>query len=235
MADPGAVRRKADRSRARRAAGAALVVWLVLLAGCGDASTRRTRSVDGTQVREQAATPLPRASGARATSPEGVTAAIPTPGFPGPVGTGFGSVWVAGHRNGALHRIDPRTNEVVATVEVPDTLCGDLAFGGGSVWAMNCGQGGVSWIYRIDPRSNRVAGRQPGISPVIAAGSLWVVDDEAGAVVRIDLRTGREQARIRRLGIDADQPFFLTVPARARCGCTPRPARSPASARRPTA
>jgi hypothetical protein len=107
-----------------------------------------------------------------------------------------------------LHRIDPRTNGVVATVEVPDTLCGELAFGGGAVWAMNCGQGGVSWVYRIDLRSNRVTRRQRGVAPVFAADSLWLVDDEAGAVVRIDPRTGRELARIRRLGIDASQPSF---------------------------
>ena len=161
-------------------------------------------------MRDQAVTPAPRASRAPARSPKDVTAAVPTPGFPGPVGTGFGSVWVAGHRNGALHRVDPRTEEVVATLEVPDTLCGELAFGGGSVWAMNCGQGGVSWIYRIDPLANRVAGRQRGVSPVIAAGSLWLVDDEAGAVVRIDPRSGRRLARVRRLGIDAEAPFYLT-------------------------
>ena len=140
----------------------------MLLAGCGSGSTEGTRTPVETPAPEQAATPVPAASGVAPPAPEGVSAAVGTPGFPGPLGTGFGSVWVAGHRNGALHRIDPRTNEVVATVEVPDTLCGDLAFGGGAVWAANCGQGGVSWIYRIDPRSNRVTGRQPGMAPVMA-------------------------------------------------------------------
>ena len=192
------------------AAGALLGVGLMLLAGCGDGSTEGTRTRVETPASEQAAAPVTAASGVTPPTPEGVSAAVGTPGFPGPVGAGFGSVWVAGHRNGALHRIDPRTNEVVATVEVPDTLCGELAFGGGVVWAANCGQGGVSWIYRIDPRSNRVTGRQPGTAPLVAEGSLWVVDDEAGAVVRTDPRTGREQARIRRLGIDGDQPFYLT-------------------------
>ena len=210
MLDPGAVWRRANRSRATCAVGALLGVGLMLLAGCGDGSTGGTRTREGTPVSEQATTRSPAAGGVSPKAPNGVTAAVRTPGFPGPLGTGFGSVWVAGHRNGAVHRVDPRTNEVVATIEVPDTLCGELAFGGGAVWAMNCGQGGVSWVYRIDPRSNRVTGRQRGVAPVVAARSLWLVDDKAGEVVRIDLRTGRELARIRRLGIDSGQPFFLT-------------------------
>lgn len=188
-----------------------LCVGLVLFGGCGDGTAGGTRPVEGPSAREEPTT-TPAAAGRESSlaAPKGVSAAVRTPGFPGPVGTGFGSVWVAGHRNGAIHRVDPRTNEVAATLEVPDTLCGDLAFGGGAVWAMNCGQGGVSWIYRIDPGSNRVTGRQRGVSPVVADGSLWLVDDEAGTVVRRDPRTGREVARIRRLGIDSDQLFYLT-------------------------
>ena len=186
-----------------------LGVAILLLAGCGGGTHAGTPTPQHAPASEPAATPVPVADAAPLRAPKGVTAAVRTPGFPGPVGTGFGSVWVAGHRNGALHRVDPRTNAVIATIEVPDTLCGLLAFGGGAVWAMNCGQGG-SWIYRIDPGTNRVTGRQPGVTPLIAAGSLWMIDDEAGEVVRKDLRSGREQARIRRLGLDAERPFWLT-------------------------
>jgi len=130
----------------------------VLLAGCGEGKTASTRAPQATAAAQSTATPA-AAKERPPEAPAGVRAAVSAPGFPGPLGTGFGSVWVAGHRNGALHRIDPRTNQVVAAIEVPDTLCGDLAFGGGAVWASNCGQGGVSWIYRIDPRTNRVVRR----------------------------------------------------------------------------
>ena len=186
---------------------ALLAVGVVLLAGCGDESPNREPAAVKNGTDQQPSTsPVPTATTApmrEATrTPPNVIAAIAAPGFPGPVGIGYGSVWVGGHRNGAVHRIDPRTNQVVATIEIPDTLCGDFAFGSDAVWVMNCQQGGVSWIYRIDPETNRVTARRPGVSPVIADGSLWVVDEEAGEVLRIEPESGRVQARIRRLGLD---------------------------------
>ena len=194
---------------------ALLAVGVVLLAGCGaDDPGRGSRTPDG-EPGEQSpnaspaatASPTPTPAQDAARTPADVVAAIAVPGFPGPVGVGFGAVWVAGHRNGAVHRIDPQTNRVVATIEIPDTLCGDFAFGSGAVWAMNCQQGGVSWIYRVDPQTNRVTGRRPGITPVFADGSLWVVDDEETAVLRIEPQSDRVQARIRSLGVDTGVPL----------------------------
>ena len=206
----GCRRRGVGRVRQARLI-ALLGVGAGLLAGCGEDS-RRDASPAGSEAGRQslvartsaAATAAPATETVRA--PAGVDAAIATPGFPGPVGVWFGSVWVAGHRNGGVHRIDPETQRVTATIEVPDTLCGDFAFGFGAVWAPNCGQGGVSWIYRIDPQDNRVTSRRPGSTPVVAAGSLWVVDDEGPAVLRMDPESGRVQARIRKLGLDTSLP-----------------------------
>lgn len=200
-------RRHRGAERVRSTLIPLLILGVALLVACGgDDSGRGSRALGETG--REASKPPPAATATSTPAreatrrPAEVVAAIAVPGFPGPVGVGFGAVWVGGHRNGAVYRIDPRTNRVVATIEVPDTLCGDFAFGSGAVWAMNCQQGGVSWIYRLDPQSNRVTGRRPGVSPVIADGSLWIVDDEAAAVLRIEPRSGRVQARIRRLGLD---------------------------------
>jgi YVTN family beta-propeller protein len=49
------------------------------------------------------------------------------------VATGFGSVWVTNYDDGTVSRVDPATNEVVATIEVgrhPD----HIAAGEGGVW-----------------------------------------------------------------------------------------------------
>jgi streptogramin lyase len=139
-----------------------------------------------------------------------IVAKIKTPGFPGPVGVGFGSIWVGGHRSGIVYRIDPRTNRVAAKVEVPDTLCTYAALGAGSIWWPNCGEGG-RYFYRIDPDRMRLIGRRSGFAPRFGAGSLWFTAGGPGtgeAIVRLDPRSGRTLARVTRLGFDKHDVFF---------------------------
>jgi hypothetical protein len=148
---------------------------------------------------------------ARAIGGSDIAAKIKTPGFPGPVGAGFGSIWVGGHRNGVLYRIDPRRNRIAAKVEVPDTLCTGPTFGAGSIWWPNCGEGG-RYVYRIDPRRMRVVGRRPGFMPKFGAGSLWMAaggPGSDGAIVRINPRTGRTIARVTKLGFDKHDIYFV--------------------------
>lgn len=204
-------RRRRGVERVRSIPVVPLLIGVALVAGCGGEDAGRDSSAPSSGTGRQpsnspvAATATSTRAEEATRTPAGVVAEIAAPGFPGPVGVGFGAVWVGGHRNGAVHRIDPRTERVVATIEIPDTLCGEFAFGSGAVWAMNCQQGGVSWIYRLDPQTNRVTARRTGVSPVIADGSLWIVDDEA-AVLRIEPESGRIQARISRLGVDTGRP-----------------------------
>jgi DNA-binding beta-propeller fold protein YncE len=151
------------------------------------------------------------ATGASAVPASDIAASIKTPGFPGPVGAGLDAVWVGGHRNGVVYRIDPRTNHVAAKVEVPDTLCTGPTFGGGSIWWPNCGEGG-RYVYRIDPGRMRVVGRRIGFMPKFGAGSLWIATGAPGsgaAILRIDPRTGRTVARITKLGFDKRETFFV--------------------------
>ena len=112
------------------------------------------------------------------------------------VDVGFGAIWVAGQ--GALLRIDPRTNRVVATIPTP--LSGEnasIAFGEGAVWVTSGQANGV--VYRVDPAANRVTATigVPGgaFGIVVAAATVWVSqylpEPDPGIVARIDARTNR--------------------------------------------
>ncbi len=119
------------------------------------------------------------------------------------VAFGFGSVWVAG--GNAVRQIDPKTNEVVATIPLPREIAGrptvpddparvslnSVAVGLGSVWVAVAGKD-LS-IVRIDPREGRVvstiaAGPAPERpSPVaVGHGDVWVTNFATGRVTRID-------------------------------------------------
>jgi streptogramin lyase len=140
---------------------------------------------------------------ARDAAPPGVSATIATPGYPALVTVAYGSVWVAGHRNSVVYRIDPRTNRVTGKVRLPDPINGVLTSGAGAIWAQSSpADGSVSYVYRIDPHTMRVLGRREGIAAIVAAGSLWVSSVAQHAVLRIDPASGRVLARIAKLGVD---------------------------------
>jgi hypothetical protein len=112
------------------------------------------------------------------------------------VDVGFGATWVASQ--GALLRIDPQTNRVVATIPTP--VSGEnasIAFGEGAVWVTSGQTNGV--VYRIDPAANRVTATigVPGgaFGIVVAAGTVWVTqflpEPDPGHVARIDASTNR--------------------------------------------
>jgi hypothetical protein len=112
------------------------------------------------------------------------------------VDVGFGATWVASQ--GALLRIDPQTNRVVATIPTP--VSGEnasIAFGEEAVWVTSGQANGV--VYRVDPAANRVTATigVPGgaFGIVVAAGTVWVTqylpEPDPGIVARIDARTNR--------------------------------------------
>jgi DNA-binding beta-propeller fold protein YncE len=68
------------------------------------------------------------------------------------------------------------------------------------VWVPNSGGGGNS-VSRIDPHTNRVAGRpvRTGASPqslAVGGGSLWVANHDAQTITRIDQASGKILADI---------------------------------------
>jgi len=126
------------------------------------------------------------------------------------VEVGYGAVWVTS--SGALARVDPASNQVVATIPTP--LAGrfpSIAFGEGAVWVTSGQSNGV--VYRIDPATNRVTATIPlpggAFEIVVAAGTVWVSPYDpsqppspgAGEVVRIDVRTNALRSSVRVPGV----------------------------------
>ena len=110
------------------------------------------------------------------------------------VGAGAGAAWVVGQ--GALLRIDLRTNRVAAMIPTP--MAGQyagIAFGEGSVWVTSGQANGV--VYRVDPHTNRVTAAIPvaggAFGIVVAAGTVWITQfaPGPGAVARIDVHTNK--------------------------------------------
>jgi DNA-binding beta-propeller fold protein YncE len=102
---------------------------------------------------------------------------------------GAGSVWVASDPAGAVARIDPATNAVIATIPVaPETWY--LAYGFDAVWAVSS-DGKV--LQKIDPASNTVVGTAAlGDTPGFLAageGAVWVQEQGDGTVAKVDPET----------------------------------------------
>ncbi len=102
---------------------------------------------------------------------------------------GEGAVWVLNNTSSDVLRIDPSTDAVAATIDVSDVGVqgGDLAVGGGSVWAR------VSdvLVARIDPSTNRVVDRigdDQGSGSVGAdRDAVWISAHDRFAVYRVPI------------------------------------------------
>jgi DNA-binding beta-propeller fold protein YncE len=118
-----------------------------------------------------------------------------------------GALWAASVAPGdlgapgddAVTRVDLATGRTVATITVARAPL-DVAVTPRAVWVTNSGGGGDS-VARIDPQTNRLAGRPvaTGASPqslAVGGGSLWVANHDARTVTRIDQASGRVVADI---------------------------------------
>ncbi len=122
------------------------------------------------------------------------------------IAVGLGGVWVdvqAGGGGDNVVRIDPRTNDVVATIPVSSSPW-DLAVGAGSVWVTGYGENKSGVLQRIDPVTNEVVATitvaPSGHPGPVAAGddAVWVDvgDTESDSLVRIDPATNRVVATV---------------------------------------
>jgi DNA-binding beta-propeller fold protein YncE len=108
---------------------------------------------------------------------------------------GFGSVWVTPFRSGPIHRYDPRTPFVSATIDVRRGSA--VAFGDGRVWIGSAPKSSSTRIFKpipgtarlseIDPRTNQIIGqplRLPAnLAPdllAVSGDNLWVGDYSNG-------------------------------------------------------
>ncbi len=93
------------------------------------------------------------------------------------------AIWVVSHRGGIVSRIDPATNEVVATIEsailpscIPNACVGlgDIATAGQHVWFLNQY---TESLQRVDATSNEIIGSTAavGLAGMLGAGGLDVV------------------------------------------------------------
>jgi virginiamycin B lyase len=103
-----------------------------------------------------------------------VTGSTPIGPKPRFLTVGEGSVWVLNQGDGTVSRVDAKTGKLLATIPagIPG-LGGEIAYGGGSVWATVFGYP----ITRIDPAKNKVVQQwagKGGDSIRYAHGSLWL-------------------------------------------------------------
>lgn len=110
-----------------------------------------------------------------------------------------GAVWVGSTGPNAVHRIDPSTNRLIATVLLPGEPCAGLALGFGALWVPLCGTKPA--LARIDLHSNAL--RALPLEGVVAEGgiaasddSLWLVLDKNGTMARIDPASGKVRQKV---------------------------------------
>lgn len=125
------------------------------------------------------------------------------------IAVGEGAVWVRSFWDSTVSRIDPATNEVVATInlKLPFAVCEscpggsdfhpyDMAVGEGALWVVTA-RGALA---RIDPATNRVAAtiRLPGNSTgeiAVGEGAVWITEGVLG-LYRLDPATNDITSRI---------------------------------------
>lgn len=136
------------------------------------------------------ATPSPAASDAGTPLAERLEAEIALEGSPDWPLAAFESIWVLAPDlplvdNSAtpnLIRIDPASNEVIATIPLPDRLCQGFTASEDAIWA--CSADG---LVRIDPATNAITdtvpteGGQLFYRPAAGAGMVWFLGSGAFA------------------------------------------------------
>ena len=131
-----------------------------------------------------------------------VTRTIPTGGVPGALAAVGGSVWVASpvvhpHAFANVRRIDTRYDELVATTRVPSLNYGAayVAAADGTVWVAP-ELGLLSQLRENGTIAKEIDFGGTPRAVAIGAGSVWLADDLAGTVTRIDPVSGVVAATI---------------------------------------
>lgn len=169
----------------------------------------------------QGAPPAAKKGGGRRTPPPGVStpgvrrdmaaitpdAVFPIEGTPDWQVVTEDAVWVTNGPKNTVHRLDPKSDKVLAAVTVGTRPCSGLAAGFGTIWVPNCGDrtGAGKSVSRIDMKTNEVVATLP-VGPAqseggvaTGAGSFWMVSyqsDQKGVLARIDPATNQVIAEI---------------------------------------
>jgi virginiamycin B lyase len=129
---------------------------------------------------------------------EEATATLEVKGYPDWIEISKRAVWISNGGLNLLHRIDPKTNSIVAEVAVNEP-CAAFTIVFGSVWVASCGD---KSIVRISEKTNQVVARIPLTiandegSIVADKHGVWVLSDAKGVLTRIDPSQNRIVAQI---------------------------------------
>lgn len=121
------------------------------------------------------------------------------PGTPDWQAIGDAAVYVSNKAKNSVSKLDPKTNKVLAVIEVGSKPCSGLTIGFGSLWVPNCGDNTVS---RVDLNTDKVTATFPtGIADTeggiaSGAGSIWLLTDKNGTLARIDPADNKVVAEI---------------------------------------
>lgn len=153
--------------------------------------------------------PAPQASGAAYVTPPAldslpsggaVEAEIDLPAGAYPASAGHGALWIGNERSGEVMRLDPKSNEIVGTIEVNPSASGyNLWPVADEAWVWSSGVRDQT-LVRIDPETNAIDARfgvQAVPYRIASSGSeVWFTNFDGGEVVRVSAATGEVQARI---------------------------------------
>lgn len=122
-------------------------------------------------------------------------AAIPLPSPSSRVIVAFGSIWVAGTRDVELYRIDPASNQIVATIDLharPVAMTSDEA----SLWVRELD----GTVQRIDSRNGKLLASiateaADGHGDIVVAGNFVWTNCQPVTLVQIDPQTNSRRSR----------------------------------------
>jgi streptogramin lyase len=180
--------------------GVAVIALGVLIAAC--ASQVPVASAPPPDAGSAPSTPASPSPDPDAEFDARLIAELSLPGGPDLPTEAFGSLWVLAPDGDvpAVHRVDPTTNTLVTTIDVPMNRCQGLGVSPEAVWV--CSTNGLA---RIDPATNAVVATvgfpTAGVfSPLpYGDGSVWVFssqEDVRDTIVRVDPATDTVTATI---------------------------------------
>ena len=104
------------------------------------------------------------------------------------------AVWVGSTGPFAVHRIDPATNKLIASVHLSGEPCAGLTVGSGSLWVPLCTT--PPSLAKVSLSGNKLestfavgpAAAEGGVA--YGAGSIWLIVDKSGGLARINPADG---------------------------------------------
>ena len=130
-----------------------------------------------------------------------VTATTALPGALNGIAAGEGAVWTTDIEAGALLKLDPRFDRIVARTRLSRgaelaRVAGPVAVGSGAVWASD----GLSGLVRVDPQTGRPGTRgevgNNATAIAVSDSAVWVADAADNTVTHLDPTSGAATATI---------------------------------------